>query len=142
WDRLVAEKCAKPKEGKPPRLMVIRVTLFQVKNDVLHRAGEDEPLLYNGKRVHILPDFTPTVAKQRAAFIKVKKELHACTNFRFGLRYPATLHITIAGKHLDPDSFFDKISIPIVHQTMAEALERPITVLELEAPLPPYHFRV
>ena len=50
----------------------------------------------NGKRVYIFPDFTPTVAKWRAAFVQVKKELHAFTNVKFGLRYPATLHITMS----------------------------------------------
>ena len=85
---------AKLKEGEPPRPMVIRVTLFQVKNDILNCAGEASPLLYNGKRVHVLPDFTPTLAKQKA-FINVKKELHSCAQVKFSLRYPATLHITM-----------------------------------------------
>lgn len=98
---------ARPGEGEPPRPMVVRVTQFQVRNAILRRAGEASPLLYNGKRVFIFPDFTPSVAKQRAAFSKVKKELHACGNVKFGLRYPATLHITVSGgqthKFVDPD---------------------------------------
>lgn len=85
---------AKPKEGEPPRPMVIRVTQFQVRNAILRRAGQSSPLLHNGKRVHIFPDFTPTVAKRRVAFVQVKRALHACGSVKFGLRYPATLHIT------------------------------------------------
>ena len=81
---------AKPKEGEPSRPMVIRVTQFQVRNAILRHAGRSAPLLHNGKRVHIFPDFTPTVAKRRAAFAQVKRELHACANVKFGLRYPAT----------------------------------------------------
>lgn len=87
---------AKPREGEPPRPLVIRITLFRERNEILRRAGRSSPLLHQGKRVHIFPDFTPTVAKQRAAFIRVKRELHACADVKFGLRYPATLHITTA----------------------------------------------
>lgn len=98
---------AKPKEGDSPRPMVIRVTLFQTRNALLRRAGEASPLLHNGKRVFIFPDFTPAVAKRRAAFIQVKKELHACGDVKFGLRYPATLYITLSSgqthKFEDPD---------------------------------------
>ena len=39
-----------------------------------------------GRRISIFPDFTPAVAKKRAAFATVKK---------FGLLYPATLPITL-----------------------------------------------
>ncbi|CAB1446947.1 unnamed protein product [Pleuronectes platessa] len=77
--------------------MVIRVTQFQVRNAILRRAGQSSPLLHNEKRVHIFLDFTPTVARRRAAFVQVKRELHACAHVKFGLRYPATLHITMSG---------------------------------------------
>lgn len=46
--------------------------------------------------MYIFPDFMPTVAQRRAAFIKVKKELHTCNNVKFGLQYLATLHITMS----------------------------------------------
>lgn len=54
------------------------------------------PLLYIKKWVHVFPDFTPTVARRRANFIKVKKELHSCANVKFGFWYLATLHITMS----------------------------------------------
>ncbi|XP_035508028.1 uncharacterized protein LOC118320994, partial [Morone saxatilis] len=88
---------AKPKDGEPPRPLVIRVNLFQVRNQILRRAGEAFPLSYMGKRISIFPDFTAAVAKKRAAFAAVKKELHSCPNVKFGLLYPATLRITLPG---------------------------------------------
>lgn len=87
----------RPKEGEPPRPLVIRVNLFQVRNQILRQAREASPLLFMGRRISIFPDFTPTVAGKRAAFAKVKKELHSCPNIKFGLLYPATLRITLPG---------------------------------------------
>ena len=86
---------AKPKDGEPPRPHVIWVNLFQVRNQILRRAGEASPLSYMGRRISIFPDFTPTVAKKRAAFPAVKRELHSCPNVKFGILYPATLRITL-----------------------------------------------
>lgn len=102
---------AKPKQGEPPRPTVIRVTQFQTRNAILRRAGQSSPLLYNKKRVHIFPDFTPTVAKRRAAFAQVKRELHTCANVKFGLQYPTSLHITTPDgqthRFEDPDQALD-----------------------------------
>ena len=86
---------ARPKDGDPPRPMIIRVHLFQVRNDILRRAGEASPLSHSGRRISIFPDFTSTVARKRATFIGVKKELHSCPNIKFGLLHPAILRITL-----------------------------------------------
>lgn len=85
---------AKPKDGEPPRPFVVRVNLFQQRNEILKKAGSSPPLFYQGKRVSIFPDFTTAVAKKRATFSKVKKELHSCPGVKFGLFYPAVLRIT------------------------------------------------
>lgn len=89
--------CTKPRDGEPPCSLVIRVNLFQIRNQILHRAGEASPLSYMGRRISIYPDFTPAVVKRRAAFAAVKKELHSCQNIMFGFLYPATLRITLPG---------------------------------------------
>ncbi len=86
-DRAHRALCARPKEGDPPHPLVIRVNLFQVRNQILCRAGEASPLLYNGRRISIFPDFTPTVARKRAAFAKVKKALHSCRNYDYVWSY-------------------------------------------------------
>lgn len=84
----------KPKPGAPPRPIVARVHFFHTRSMILQRAGEASPLLYNGKRIFIFPDFTSSVAKKRAAFGPVKRSLRSIPGVKYGLFYPATLKIT------------------------------------------------
>uniref|UniRef100_A0A096LTD4 Uncharacterized protein n=1 Tax=Poecilia formosa TaxID=48698 RepID=A0A096LTD4_POEFO len=90
-DRVHCTLWAKPAEGDPPRPFVVCVTLFQ---DIM-RARESSPLLYEGKCVFIFPDYSTPVAKKRALFTKVKKELHSCPGIKFGLLFPAILWIIL-----------------------------------------------
>lgn len=87
---------SKPSDGKPPRPFVIRVHFFHVRNDILRRASE-APLLHQGKKLFLFPDYTSSVAKKRAAFTDVKRLLHSCPGVKFGLRFPATLKIILPG---------------------------------------------
>lgn len=86
---------ARGKDEDPPRPFVARVNMFQIRCEILRKAGSSGPLLYQGKRVYIFPDFTASVAKKRAAFTRVKKELHSCPGVKFGLFHPAVLRITL-----------------------------------------------
>ncbi|ROL48201.1 hypothetical protein DPX16_22801, partial [Anabarilius grahami] len=85
----------KRKAASPP--FIIKVNSFQVQSQILRCAWQSSPLLFNGKKLSIFPDFAPSVAKKRTAFASVKKELHSCPNVKFGLRFPATLQITLPG---------------------------------------------
>ncbi|KAJ4933565.1 hypothetical protein JOQ06_030391, partial [Pogonophryne albipinna] len=85
----------RPKEGTLPRPFVVRVHFFHIRSQILQHAGESSPLLYNGKRISIFPDYTSSVAKKRAAFVPVKRTLHSYPNVKFGLLFPATLKITM-----------------------------------------------
>lgn len=85
----------KPKEGEPPRPILTRIHFFHVRCLILQRAGEASPLLYNGKKVSVFPDYTSSVAKKRAAFTPVKRTLRSHTAVKFGLLYPAVLRITM-----------------------------------------------
>lgn len=87
---------SKPSDGKPPRPFVIRVHFFHVRNDILRRASE-APLLHQGKRLFLFPDYTSSVAKKCAAFTDVKRLLHSCPGVKFGLRFPTILKITLPG---------------------------------------------
>lgn len=80
--------------GNPTSLLA-RVNMFQQRNEILHKASEASPLIYNGRRISVFLDFTAAVAKKRTAFTKVKKELHSCPGVKFGLFYPAILRITL-----------------------------------------------
>lgn len=91
---------AKPRTGEPPRPVLIRVHFFHIRNEILRRANETSrgsPLLFQGKKLSIFPDYTAAVAKRRAAFGGVKRELWACPGVKFGLMYPALLKITLPG---------------------------------------------
>lgn len=92
----------KPKEGNPPRPLVVRIHLFHVRTLILQRAGEKSPLLHNGRRISIFPDYTSSVAKKRATFAAVKRSLRSLPDVKFGLLYPATLKITM------PDGTFHR----------------------------------
>lgn len=89
--------CAQELDKEPSQPLVIRVNFFQVQNQILRQATELSPLYHNGSRISIFPDFIPAVAKKRAAFASVKRELHCWTNVKFRLIFPATLRITLPG---------------------------------------------
>lgn len=84
----------KPKSGDPPRPFMVRFHYFQEKADVLRKAARAGPILHSGRRIHIYPDYTAKIAKQRAAFKDVRGLLHRCRGVKFGILYPATLKIT------------------------------------------------
>uniref|UniRef100_A0AAV2MQJ3 Uncharacterized protein n=1 Tax=Knipowitschia caucasica TaxID=637954 RepID=A0AAV2MQJ3_KNICA len=90
----------RPGDGAPPRPFVVRVNQFQTRNEILRKARESPALTFQGKRVFIFPDFTAIVAKKRAAFSGVKKELHSCPGIKFGLFFPASLRITLPNGQL------------------------------------------
>ena len=87
----------KPREGERPRPFIMRVHHGDVKDRILRLSSQKKQLFYKGKRVFIFPDFAPEIAKKRAAFTGVKRLLYDIPNVRFGLRFPATLRITLNG---------------------------------------------
>lgn len=86
---------SRPADSQPPRPLVIRVHFYHVRNEILKKSGEASPLLYKGKRLSIFPDYTTAVAKKRAGFGEVKRQLRACPGVKFGLLYPAVLRLTL-----------------------------------------------
>lgn len=104
----------RPKEGAPPRPIIIRVHYFHVRDQILRRVGETSPLLHLGKRLSIFPDFSPSVAKKRLEFVDAKRLLHTCPGVKFGLYYPAELRVTLPGgalrKFTDPALAMDFIN--------------------------------
>lgn len=112
-DRAHRSSREKPKEGAPPRPIIIRVHYFHVKELILRRAGAAAPLLYQGRKIFIFPDFTSSVAKKRSQFGNAKRLLHSCPGVKFGLFYPAELRITLPNgavrKFSDPEAATDFI---------------------------------
>ena len=94
---------------------------FHVHNDILRRLGEASSLLYKGKRVSIFADYTTAVAKKRASFGAVKRQLRTCPGVKFGLIYPAVLRLTL------PDVSTHRFGEPalaanFINKNMKEAL--------------------
>uniref|UniRef100_A0A3B4UUN6 Integrase core domain-containing protein n=1 Tax=Seriola dumerili TaxID=41447 RepID=A0A3B4UUN6_SERDU len=79
----------------PPRAFVMKCHYFSEKESLLKKAIEMKSVTTaDGNHIRILPDFTQTVSKQRAAFTEVRGLLWGCEGVRYSLRYPATLSIT------------------------------------------------
>lgn len=55
---------------------------------------EKKNLEYEGLKIHIFPDFPPSVVKRRAAFTKVREILRGRPGVRYRLMYPARLMVT------------------------------------------------
>lgn len=86
-DRAHRTLAVKPQPGHPPRAMLVRLHYFQTKDKILCIYRERGQLNYNGKRIHIFPDYSADLAKRRAAYKDVKAHLHKA-GVRFGLIHP------------------------------------------------------
>lgn len=83
-------------DNAPPRAFVVKCHYFSEKEDLMRKATAMKSIITaHGDQIRIFPDFTQTVNKQRAAFSEVRSLLRECDGVRFGLRYPATLRITM-----------------------------------------------
>ncbi|KAI4885079.1 hypothetical protein NFI96_008457 [Prochilodus magdalenae] len=94
-DRVHRSLRAKPKSSEPPRPFIIGVHFYQTRELILRRAREVSTLQYQGKRLSVFPYFTSAVAKKRAEFIKVKRQLRDYSGIKFGLYFPAKLRISL-----------------------------------------------
>lgn len=81
----------RPRDDRP-RALVIRIHHFQTK-ELIMKLAREKSLEYKGKKVHIFPDLTTDVLKQRYRFGEVKKK---CKNIgiKYGFRFPSTLIVT------------------------------------------------
>ncbi len=73
-------------------MFIVRFHYFRDKEWVLRRGKDRQQLQYRGCSVHIFPDMTTDVAKNRAAFATVKRNLYA-KGTKFALLFPARLRV-------------------------------------------------
>lgn len=73
--------------------MIARIHSFRVKEKILRLARENTPLTYDGRRIHIYPDFPTEIMKQRQPFEEVRKKFNNA-GMRTGFLYPARLRVT------------------------------------------------
>lgn len=104
---LVPQHC-----GGKPRAIIAKLHYYQDCEEVLRRARSQALLMLNGQSVAIFPDFTPSVARNRAAFTEARKLLRDQPGVRFGIMFPARFRITLNGeekKFVDPTAAMDYI---------------------------------
>ncbi|KAK2829723.1 hypothetical protein Q7C36_017713 [Tachysurus vachellii] len=82
------------KPGGKPRVIVAKLHYYQDCVEILHRARTRGPLRFNDAYITILPDYTASVAKARAAFTDMRKLLRNRQGVRYGLLFPTRLRIT------------------------------------------------
>lgn len=75
-----------------PRAFVIRLHHFQTK-ELIMKLAREKPLEYKGSKVHIFPDLTTEVLKQRSRFAEVKKTCKI-NGIRHGFLFPASFILT------------------------------------------------
>lgn len=109
------------KPGVRPRVIIVKLHYDGDAAEILRRARDRAPFTYNGSRIAILPDYTSSVAKARAAFRDVRKELRGRQGVRYGLFYPARLRISY--KDEDRDFLDPKKAMEYVKKTVDAAAE-------------------
>lgn len=80
-----------------PRVCIVPFYDYRDKECILHR-GRDQ-LHFRARNVLIFLDLSSSVAKKRAKFLSVKRNLHE-RKVTFSLRFPARLHVDCAEKLL------------------------------------------
>ncbi|KAK7878476.1 hypothetical protein WMY93_034302 [Mugilogobius chulae] len=109
-----------PRTGERPRAIIAPLHYYADKEKVMSLSRAKGKLLFDGSPVHIFPDMSPEVGRQRAAFNQVKAKLrNAGVSYR--MLFPAKLAITVDGsKHIfnDPKSAeqFTRSLLPSVEE--------------------------
>ncbi|KAK7896661.1 hypothetical protein WMY93_004490 [Mugilogobius chulae] len=96
----------KPRLGEKPRAIIARLHYLTDKEKVMSLSRAKGKLSFEGSPVHIFPDMSPEVGRQRAAFNQVKAKLRDA-GVQYSMQFPARLVITVDGtRHMfkDPPS--------------------------------------
>lgn len=91
----------KPKPGERPRAIVCRLHYHSDCVDILRRARELQQIKVRDLTISVFPDHTAKVARARAAFNEVRRQLRGIDGARYGLFHPARLRITYNGVEKD-----------------------------------------
>lgn len=96
-DRAHRSLQARPKPGERPRPIIARLHYYTDCADILRRARAKQRVKVGDSTISVFPDYTARVAKARAAFNDVRRQLRETPDIRFGLLHPARLRITRGG---------------------------------------------
>lgn len=83
-----------PQSATGPRCVIARLFSLETKRTIIRQAGEAAGnLKFQGKKIHIYPDFSADLLKKRAAFKDVKIRLREA-GVKHGILHPCKLIIT------------------------------------------------
>ncbi|KAI4876849.1 hypothetical protein NFI96_011082, partial [Prochilodus magdalenae] len=97
-DRAHRSLAPRPGPSEPPRPIIVKLHYFEDCARILKEARSRQRTISSGVRFFVYPDFTPKVAKARAAFSEIRKKLRTLDGVKYGIFYPARLRITFQGK--------------------------------------------
>lgn len=97
-DRAHRSLQSRPGPGEPSRAIILKCHYHHECEEILRRAREMKiPLTHQGMRLHVFPDYTPSVSKKRASFTDVRRTLRGMSGAKYGFIYPARLRVTLPG---------------------------------------------
>lgn len=107
-----------PGTDQPPRAFVVKCHYYQEKETILRKALSSQKLVTrDGDVIKVFPDYSQSVARQRAAFGPVKQLLRRCEGVKYGLLYPAKL--LVSTRDGEQKTFID----PVKAATFAKELQ-------------------
>ncbi|KAK7878437.1 hypothetical protein WMY93_034320, partial [Mugilogobius chulae] len=115
----------KPRLGEKPSAIIARLHYLTDKEKVMSLSRAKGKLSFEGSPVHIFPDMSPEVGRQRAAFNQVKAKLRDA-GVQYSMQFPARLVITVDGtRHMfkdPPSAERSSIPTPCPHRRRDESL--------------------
>lgn len=98
-DRAHGSLAPKPRNGEWPRPIIARLHYYSDKEKIMSLSRTKGKLSFEGALVHIFPDMSPEVGRQRAAFNQVKAKLRDA-GIQYRMFFPAKLEITADGSKM------------------------------------------
>lgn len=98
-DRAHRSLAPKPRNGERPRPIIARLHYYSDKEKIMSLSRTKGKLSFEGAQVHIFPDMSPEVGRQRAAFNQVKAKLRDA-GIQYRMFFPAKLEITADGSKM------------------------------------------
>lgn len=97
-DRAHRALMQKPKDGQPPRAIIVAFHKYQDREKALRWARQNV-MQYKGHALRLYPDLSANLSKKRAAYKNVKSALYQ-KGIQFRLLYPARLRVSYGGDTL------------------------------------------
>uniref|UniRef100_A0A9J7ZHS7 L1 transposable element RRM domain-containing protein n=1 Tax=Cyprinus carpio carpio TaxID=630221 RepID=A0A9J7ZHS7_CYPCA len=98
-DRAHRSLAPKPRKGERPQPIIARLHYYSDKEKIMSLSRSKGKLSFKGAQVHIFPDMSPEVGRQRAAFNQVKAKLRDA-GIQYRMFFPAKLEITADGSKM------------------------------------------